>query len=210
MLLLSFAVVPMGNVRRKKYTADWQKISMSLYQDTIVSVSSWLTKAIALLDSASLLEPKVNEFWQTWRRHIKDKSVRMKSDKYISVYLMLTSFAVENLLKSIIVRGRRSEILDELVRGRLPKILKSHDLITLSQLAEFPIKNELQEDLLRRLSRSAAWHGRYPIPLDYRSGKTAKFLDGKEYTISLAREIDLDLVKELIEDIKQFGNFRSP
>jgi hypothetical protein len=200
----------MGNVRKKKYTADWQKISMSLYQDTIVSVSSWLTKAIALLDSAALLEPKVNEFWQTWRRHIKDKSVRMKSDKYISVYLMLTSFAVENLLKSIIVRERRSEIVDELVRGRLPKILKSHDLITLSQLAEFPIKNELQEDLLRRLSRSAAWHGRYPIPLDYRSGKTVKFLGGKEYTISLAREIDLDLVKELIEDIKQFGNFRSP
>ena len=200
----------MGNVRKKKYTADWQKISMSSYQDTIVSVSSWLTKAIALLDSAALLEPKVNEFWQTWRRHIKDKSVRMKSDKYISVYLMLTSFAVENLLKSIIVRERRSEIVDELVRGRLPKILKSHDLITLSQLAEFPIKNELQEDLLRRLSRSAAWHGRYPIPLDYRSGKTVKFLGGKEYTISLAREIDLDLVKELIEDIKQFGNFRSP
>jgi hypothetical protein len=200
----------MGNVRKKTFTPDWQKISMSLYQDTIVSVSSWLTKATALLDSAALLEPKVNEFWQTWRGHIKDKSVRMKSDKYISVYLMLTSFAVENLLKSIIIRERRSEIVDELVRGRLPKILKSHDLITLGQLADFPIKNELQEDLLRRLSRSAAWHGRYPIPLDYRSGKTAKFLDGKEYTIRLAREIDLDLVKELIKDIKQFGNFRSP
>jgi len=200
----------MGNVRKKKYTADWQKISMSLYQDTIVSVSSWLTKAIALLDSAALLEPKVNEFWQTWRRHIKDKFVRMKSDKYISVYLMLVSFAVENLLKAVIVREKRSEIVDELLRGRLPKILKSHDLVTLSQLAEFPIKNQLREDLLRRLSRSALWHGRYPIPLEYRSGKTAKFLDGKEYTISLSREIDLDLVKELINDIKQFGNFRSP
>jgi hypothetical protein len=200
----------MKNVTKKKYTADWQKISMSLYQDTVVRVSSWVTKATALLDSAALLEPKVNEFWQTWRRHIKDKSVRMKSDKYISVYLMLTSFAIENLLKSIIVRERRSEIVDELVRGKLPKILKNHDLITLSQSAEFPIKNELQEDLLRRLSRSAVWHGRYPIPLDYRSGKTAKFLDGKEYTISLAREIDLDLLKELVEDIKQFGNFRSP
>jgi hypothetical protein len=60
------------------------------------------------------------------------------------------------------------------------------------------------------LSRSAVWRGRYPIPLDYRSGRSVRFLDGKKYNISLDREIDLELIKELIKDIKQFGNFRSP
>lgn len=200
----------MRNGKKKKYRADWEKIRLSLYQDTLLGTSSWLNKAVALLDSAALLEPNVNDFWQTWHRHLKDKFVRMKSDKYIGVYLMLISFAVENLFKAIIVQEKRSEIIDELIRGRLPKILKSHDLIALSQLAEFPIKNQLYEDLLHRLCRSAVWHGRYPIPLDYRSGRSARFLNGKEYTISLDREIDLDLVKELIKDIKQFGNFRNP
>jgi hypothetical protein len=200
----------MRNVRNRKYTVDWEKTHLSLYQDTLLRTSSWVNNAVGLLDSAALLEPNVNDFWQTWRRHLKDKFVRMKSDKYISVYLMLISFAVENLLKAMIVREKRSEIVDELLRGRLPKILKSHDLITLSQLAQFPIKNELQEDLLRRLSRSAVWRGRYPIPLDYRSGRSVRFLDGKKYNISLDREIDLELIKELIKDIKQFGNFRSP
>ena len=200
----------MRNGKKKKCRADSEETRMSLYQDTALRASSWLNNAIALLDSAALLEPKVNEFWQTWREHIKDKSARMKSDKYISVYLMLISFAVENLLKAIIVREMRSEIIDELIRGRFPKILKSHDLIALSQLAEFPVKNQLYEDLLHRLCRSAVWHGRYPVPLDYRSGRSARFLNGKEYTISLDREIDLDLVKELIKDIKQFGNFRNP
>jgi len=193
------------NKNIKRFQSQWDEFCKckTEYKTNLLSNHKWIDKANSLLDSATLLETKVTEFWESWRRHLQDDSIRIKSDKYLSIYFMLTSYAIENLLKSLIVRKKREQLKNELNnRQELPKILKSHNLVKLAQEAEFPIKSQLQEDILRRLTRCVIWSGRYPIPLNYKGTRTARFLDGKNYTIGLYREIDVSMIKSLIKEIR--------
>lgn len=193
------------NKRTERFRPDWDEFYKTEYKRNLLSNHKWIDKANALIDSAALLEQKVIEFWESWRSHLQDNSIRIKSDKYIGIYFMLISYAIENFLKSLIVRERKDEFENTLKkRCELPKILKNHNLVKLAQEARFPIKSQLQEDILRRLTRSVTWDGRYPLSLNYKNSRTAKFLDGKEYTISLYREIDVSLIKTLVKEIRQF------
>jgi len=124
---------------------------------------------------------------------------------------MVVSYAIENYFKAIIVMINKKEIenfLNSDNNPKFPALLNTHNLVKLAKKAGFTIKNQLQEDLLRRLSRSAVWYGRYPVCTDYKKSRNEIFLDGKEYDISIFREIDVNQVKVLIEEIKKIAKFK--
>jgi len=199
-----------NSTKRKKREItpkEWDEFHREDYKRDILNPKKWTEKGDVLLEVAIKLEPEVVDFWKTWRKHLKDNSIRLKSDKYSGIYFMIISYVIENYFKAIIVSLCNKEIENFLNSGNNPKfpnLLKNHNLVRLAQKAGFPIKNQLQEDLLRRLSRSAVWYGRYPVCTDYKKSRSEIFLNGKEYDISIFREIDVNQVKLLIEEIKKF------
>ena len=79
---------------------------------------------------------------------------------------MLSAFALENLMKACIVKAKSGELAEEVRSGgRLPEVLRSHDLYELCVSAGLCALAEEEEMLLRRLERSSTWYGRYPVPL---------------------------------------------
>ena len=71
-------------------------------------------------------------------------------------------------------------------------------MIKLAKLVELSYSDR-EDDLLRRLTRSAIWFGRYPVPLSYSdmSGREP-FADGNEYTVSWFGESDVERLNAFI------------
>ena len=202
---------PLRRKKREPTYEDWDKLHRENYKRDLLNPHKWKEKGDVLLEVSIKMEPEVVDFWETWRKHLKDDTVRLKGEKYSGIYFMLVSYAIENYFKAIIVRISKKEFetfLNSADNPKFPSLLKTHKLVKLAQKAGFPIKDQLQEELLRRLSRSAVWYGRYPVSTDYKTSGKDIFRDGKEYDISLFREIDVNQVKVLIEEIKEFGNFK--
>lgn len=92
---------------------------------------------------------------------------------------------------------------------KYPREFQSHDLVKLARKAELKFTIE-EEDLLRRLTRSAIWYGRYPVPLNYNESAGAEtFSDGKEYSISWFGEDDVDRLNRFIEGLEVRLRIRS-
>jgi hypothetical protein len=73
---------------------------------------------------------------------------------------MLYAFAIENLLKGLIVANDPAVISSD----KLSNALKSHDLIELADTARFAV--HIQEaPVLKALSELAVWAGRYPVAI---------------------------------------------
>lgn len=188
---------------------DWDQIDKRNYESTVFWDLHWITKADDLLASAALLEPEVRKVWKNLREYHAQKvhktsdKVSLIPDRHIAIYLMLVAFAVENLLKASVVRDKKLEYEREFERsGSLPKELKSHDLTDLARRAglRFDIA---EEDLLRRLSRSAMWFGRYPVPLHYKQTALAEmFSDGKHHSVSYLGGSDIDRLNVFIDRIR--------
>jgi len=75
-----------------------------------------------------------------------------------SVALMLAGFAIENLMKGLLVRGQTPLSED----GKFQ--LRSHDLFKLSSDAGLSL-SDAEARLLERVQEFLMWAGRYPIPL---------------------------------------------
>jgi len=195
---------------KRKPNPEWDPVLKSNYRTDLLSHSSWVRKAESLLDSASLLEPEVAAIWASLReRHEARGSSKLKSDGILSVYLMLMAFAVENLLKAELVHKFHSkfrQMFDS--SGKLPPLLKTHDLFVLAQKAGLSM-GIVEEDLLRRLTRSAIWAGRYPVPIEF--GELAsgeEFSDGKVWSISYLGGKDVERLRKLIDKIRADFNVR--
>lgn len=69
------------------------------------------------------------------------------------------------------------------------------------------------EELLRRLTLSAVWRGRYPVPLYYRGGEE-KFKDGKRYSLEVLGASDIPRIKDFVHRLRQHVNaldtYRAP
>ena len=72
---------------------------------------------------------------------------------------MLAGFAIEALLKGIMIADNPSTVSD----GRLPKWLLTHELAGLMKRAEVPLTED-EAELIRRLAEAVQWRGRYPVP----------------------------------------------
>jgi hypothetical protein len=125
---------------------DWQ----DRYSFIATFPYAWLGKATELLDAANLALVRESEgpLKGTYRN--------------LDIYMMLTAFALEDILKAIVLKRDPSIIDDE---NRRNKLFSGHDLCSLSKQTEINSTDE-EIDLLRRLSQSV-FGGRYPIPKDW-------------------------------------------
>lgn len=188
---------------KRKPDPEWDHVYASNYRSTLLSGQQWLIQANALLHAADLLDPEVRNVWQHNMAWLKDQTLRPQSTAIFRIHFMLIAFAVENLLKGAIVTGATSHVRDEFERtGKLPGVLKSHDLFELAQKVSFG-KSREDEDMLRRLSRAAIWSGRYPVPIDFRDNAGAEeFSDGEIWAVSYFSEDDPERLKEFVKRLK--------
>lgn len=110
---------------------------------------SWLGKATELLDAANLALVRREEPVKWMYRNI-------------SIYMMLTAFALEDIFKAIVLK-RDPHIIDDTKRKK--SLFVGHDLCRLATKAQISCTAD-ETNLLRRLSQSV-YAGRYPIPRDW-------------------------------------------
>lgn len=187
--------------------ANWDSVHKINYESKAFWDIHWIRKAKDLLTTADLIEPEVVRLWDSVDKGLDNMEHEIIADYYQGTYFMLRAFAVENILKAVIIRNKSSEYRRKFRESlKFPKDLKSHNLVKLAKKAGFDFNAE-QEDLLRRLARSATWYGRYPIPLDYRHSAGAEmFEDGNEYSVSWFGSNDVERINAFIEQLKhRFG-----
>lgn len=175
------------------------------FRARILDPEAWKQSARHLLEAAALIEPTIEEFWKNRRSGaVECSSWRPWDDEFVAIYFMLCSFAIENFLKSQIVQQQRSELEAELrSTSRRPALLKHHDLYNLAIVAGFQALAKEEEMLLRRLTRSALWYGRYPVPVEpahlRRSQRSANY----EFEISLTAysSADREDIRRIVEQL---------
>lgn len=156
-----------GIIDRCSVGADNQMTDYSdRYRNRVLDPDAWRQTGQQLLDAAELIAPQVDIFWEKLRSGVQDASSwRGWNDEFVAIYFMLAAFALENLLKAHIVAIQREELEQSLAaKACLPKLLRSHDLHELAIKAGFIEVASEEEQLLRSLTRSSEWYGRYPTP----------------------------------------------
>ena len=181
---------------------NWDAVYKSNFESAAFWDVHWTAKARDLYESARKLEPAMEAVWDSYRARAKNLSGSLEPDHYNGPYFMLASYAVENLLKAAAV-SRNSFKYKENFRltGKFPSELKKHDLAELAGFLGLAVTQE-EEDLLRRLTRSATWFGRYPSPLKYAEmSGVEKFNDGREYRVSWFGREDVSKLRNFINGL---------
>lgn len=128
------------------------------YRDAVYDPKTWRQLARELADAAEAMETKLEDFWKGVRR-------REWNDAQVAVYFMLCAYALENLIKAKLVEKEISTNGVPSDVQKLPKNLKGHDLVDLTiRCGRRPLAEEYAS-ILKRLSRSSVWYGRYPVPV---------------------------------------------
>ena len=183
---------------------DWSEVHLSNYESAVFGMFSWRTAAKKLFMSAKVLEPHVLEMWESYRAASKGDG-ELKPDYHQGVYFMLIAYAIENILKAMIVRRFNYELKKSFRENKkFPSLLKDHDLMALCKTAGVSVNLE-EEDLLRRLDRSSVWYGRYPAPLDYKElSGVEQFTNGDEYSVSWFGGNDVEKINALFKELFSF------
>lgn len=162
------------------------------YRDTVYDASSWRRLAKELVESAKLIEPKLDDFWLGVRR-------REWNDAQVAVYFMLCAYALENLLKAKIVEkfvgtyGMPGSVQE------LPKDLLSHDLVALAGRCANEAFVEEHASVLMRLTRCSTWYGRYSAPTKVAATRTTAFApSGREINLTEHASIDRNDIHRLL------------
>ena len=179
---------------------DWDQVHLSNYESRAFWHIHWMYIAKDLIESAKLLEPRIEEVWENLHAHSQNQSVALIPDHYTGPYFMLMGFAIENILKAGIVFRDSTELkLNFGATRKFPGILKDHDLPKLAKKAGIRLGTD-EEDLLRRLTRHSVWAGRYPIPIEYRDIKSTEvFSDGEERLITWRSKQDAFRIEDLVK-----------
>ena len=183
---------------------DWDRVYRQNYWSWAFSDIQWISKAKDLLQSAKLIEPKVLRLWENYQEKLDGITDELLPDHYQGTFFMLLAYAVENLLKAAIIRKKSLEYKSKFRETlKFPKELQSNDLVNLARKAQLEFSRE-EEDLLRRLTRSAVWYGRYPIPLHYKHSSGAEtFCDGKDYLVSWFGGNDVERLNKFVDMLKE-------
>lgn len=196
-----------------KKRQDYQDlIFFPQYLEDLLNWDLWIDKAETLLAAAGALEPHIRSYWDVVvsdakeGRYSKGGKPPHKPPAYLqAIYSMLIAYALENLFKAMIIREQqdtfRTHIMNE--GGKLPRKIKSHDLIRLAKEAHFKF-NASDEDLLARLHRNSEWAGRYPVPVSSSGLKNIKVFttDGKPHLTAFLSPNDIDLLSDLVHRVK--------
>jgi hypothetical protein len=181
---------------------DWKGVFKRIYKSKALRAKLWKEKASDLILVASFLEPEIDRVWEIMKKASQGQNVALGNSRIIGIYLMLVSFAVENMLKARLIEMNLHEYRKAVeTNGNLPSELRSHDLYNLSIQAGLQI-TDAEEDLLRRLSRSAIWAGRYPVPLRHVDLEGQKYSDGDVKNDSRYLLSDRADIKNLVDKLE--------
>jgi hypothetical protein len=181
-----------------------------LYLDNLLNPWLWLEKADKLLEASEVLEPKLRKFWNIVHTNAREGRYnkgglppKKTPSELHGPYFILVSYALENLFKALIIRDQSDEIRGQFVQtGRLPSLIKGHDLVRLSKKANIKIDIK-EEDVLTRLSRFSKWKSRYPVPVELSDMRNMlKYSNGNEYFADYFKPDDLDRLNAIVKRVK--------
>lgn len=181
---------------------DWDSVHRTNFESAAFWDVHWISKARDLYETARKLEPDIILVWESYRAGVKGEPGPLKADHYQGPYFMLLAYATENLLKAEAVARNGARYKREFrATLKFPQELKAYDLVQLAKWVDLAFTLE-EEDLLRRLTRSAIWYGRYPVPLDYKDMSGNKqFSDGNEYSLSWFGVNDIERLNTFINTL---------
>lgn len=183
---------------------NWDAVERSNYEQRVLTPQNWVRLADNLLKSARLLKPHAQRAWKSMERHIRDRNHSPSLDHYTATYLMLISYALENLLKAALVAQERTALMSDprfCRDGQLPKELRGHSLVHFVSRLKIQLDPASYEALLR-LERSAVWAGRYPVALAYREHANSKKDRGTTYNVGYIAAADLTSLPTLVSHIR--------
>ncbi|MFC1989444.1 hypothetical protein ACFLVW_02615 [Chloroflexota bacterium] len=193
---------------KKQSQGEAPNLSMSIqYSKRLTDWRLWENKAEELLKAAKLLEPQVKKYWSIVDTNFKEgrysdpqKLLYTPPFNPQSTHFMLVAYALENLLKAIIIRNRQNSLRNRLFK-RLPGVFTTHDLRGLAEEANVPT-SVAEEDLLHRLSLQSIWSSRYPIPIQVSAMKNVEtYSDGNSYLTAIYPD-DTERIKNMLKRVE--------
>jgi hypothetical protein len=191
-------------MERKKERTKWTRVITANFVSKLLNVRDWIKKSDDLWQSAILIESKAIQLFDDLKNinpnNLNNNKV-ITSPGFIGIYFLLTSFALENILKAKLISNNcliyRRLLTD---KAELPSDLKSHNLFSLTRKLKISIDIE-EEDLLKRLTRNAIWAGRYPVPIQVKDLDLDRYSNGQEFNPSAFKRSDFEKIKQLREKI---------
>jgi hypothetical protein len=121
----------------------------------LTNPDKWVKSAVDLAKGAKALRPAV------------DQEANSSPKPCTDIFMMLCSYAIENLMKALVIVKEKEGIRNQLHEGvQFRNIIKEGH--KLDKLAIRAGAHKIEKEycaLLKRLSRSATWFARYPAPL---------------------------------------------
>ncbi|ADB39700.1 hypothetical protein Slin_3698 [Spirosoma linguale DSM 74] len=128
-----------------------------MFESVTLDPTIWVDQARRLLISAQLPLDELNKAKLLTPSNPNERSQKILC--FMPTYMMLAGFALENVIKGLIVC--------RLPEPRQVKDLKKffkHDLVSIIP-NDIPVSQE-ENDLLKRLAAFTIWNGRYPMPTE--------------------------------------------
>jgi len=182
----------------------------SYYLKNLLDPQQWFSVAGGLVEDSKELEPKVYKFWLTADKAMEaakqsnNKDLRpIPSGRVLGTYYMLVAFAIENILKGIILKRDFEQLTEEArTHNKIPAVLKNHKLRDLAELANIAIDSK-EEELLLRLTDNAIWRGRYPTPITENGLKNTSLYNGCFASQAYYQKGDISAINTLFEKLQQ-------
>lgn len=165
----------------------------------LLNYKKWIEKGDDLLKVANYIYPK---------KHWLEKERQKELSCFLDCFLMLSSFALENYLKAIIVTKNKDEFKAEIEVSKkvvLPKKLESHKLEKLAKTAGLGESfTEEQLEVLHRLSSYAIYAGRYHVSTNSENLPLGQiiFKDNVGFCLSDHRSTDVKIIESIISIVK--------
>jgi hypothetical protein len=167
----------------------------------------WIEKAYELISAAETLEPSINAYWNSLRiepdRGLVSETSETEGKELLQApYFMMMAFALENYFKAILVADNdySGELL---IAGKLPVILKNHDLVKLAEITGLAL-GDVELSLLTRLSVNSIWQGRYPAPANCVELNNMPIRQGKSIFTAYLSPMDIRNLHTLTKRLKKY------
>lgn len=162
----------------------------SQYVDRVSDMKNWIETAKDLVRALQFLRAPAIQFFKGLASSYEGDiaTPNEKRNDVQGVYMMLAAYAIENLMKIIVINDSKLQI--DAINPKLPKVIATHDLVSLAQSAGVSLTTEGVE-LMARLSRYAVWAARYPATTKVDALKPTVMSDGSMRYDSVQRGFDI-------------------
>ena len=144
-----------------------QERLISQFAQQLLNPNNWFLTANDLTSAADRLAPDIEAFWESLASSEDSLPLSVFSgSRYQNIFMLLYGFAIENLCKGHAVKELSPKEQQTVKRGKLPKRLKTHDLVNLVTKGIGLTIDDHEKELLKRLKKAVKWAGRYPVSAD--------------------------------------------